>query len=481
MGFQNNKNFNYLLLGLNTLFLIYYVMLAVYSRPHYDDLHFLWKMREMSISEYVSDMYFSRSGRFVAYALYGVGFSPINYIQIYWIFPVFFWLIGVLLSVFGVLKLTNQQFTFGRINAVVLIYNVFILTNIDFAVFNWLCALSYYILAPAMLTLLALLVSEKSNFKIISAIILLAVFLGGGQEAFTPIVLACVFAIVLYKLYKNNFNLPITLRSVVVQKSVLSILIMSAMLLIVVLAPGNYKRLAMDEFSRPESLAEYLIGFAKAISMFFYYLVYYVPYYVILALVVLRSFYVNTEFKLLKGKRYLTITVFVYLSYVILSVFPSVYLWGGFGIQRNYTHLVYVSILFFILCLLWIFANYQKQYKRLFGIFANVGVIALSVIMIFNIYYDTQSASQYAKAVDQRVASAKKENELQITENLKVKELPVPYTLDPKYILFELIGKKSNPQPVLYYISDADTMVNEYASHFRRYYQLNFDIILENE
>ena len=253
------------------------------------------------------------------------------------------------------------------------------------------------------------------------------------------------------------------------------------MLLIVVLAPGNYKRLSMDEFSRPENLAEYLTGFAKAISMFFYYLVYYVPYYVILALVVLRSFYVNTEFKLLKGKRYLTITVFVYLSYVILSVFPSVYLWGGFGIQRNYTHLVYVSILFFIFCLLWIFANYHKQYKRLFGIFANVGVIALSVIMIFNIYYDTQSASQYAKAVDQRVASAKKQNELQITENLKVKELPVPYTLDPKYILFELIGKKSNPQPVLYYISDADTMVNEYASHFRRYYQLNFDIILENE
>jgi len=64
---------------------------------------------------------------------------------------------------------------------------------------------------------------------------------------------------------------------------------------------------------------------------------------------------------------------------------------------------------------------------------------------------------------------------------LKVKELPVPYTLDPKYILFELIGKKSNPQPVLYYISDADSVVNEYASHFRRYYQLNFDIILDNE
>jgi len=70
---------NILLLLLNLLFFTYYVLLAFYSRPHYDDLHFLWKLKQMSIGEYVSDMYFSRSGRFVGYFLNGLVFKTILY------------------------------------------------------------------------------------------------------------------------------------------------------------------------------------------------------------------------------------------------------------------------------------------------------------------------------------------------------------------------------------------------------------------
>ena len=50
-----------LLLATNIAFLVYFVVLAIYARPHYDDLHFMWKMQEMSIFDYVKDMYFSRS------------------------------------------------------------------------------------------------------------------------------------------------------------------------------------------------------------------------------------------------------------------------------------------------------------------------------------------------------------------------------------------------------------------------------------
>ena len=43
------------LVVLNVLFLIYWSILAYYSRLHYDDLHFLWKMREMSVFDYVKE------------------------------------------------------------------------------------------------------------------------------------------------------------------------------------------------------------------------------------------------------------------------------------------------------------------------------------------------------------------------------------------------------------------------------------------
>ena len=59
------------LILLNTLFLIYWSILAYHSQLHYDDLHFLWKMREMSVFEYVKEMYYTRSGRFViSFGLY---------------------------------------------------------------------------------------------------------------------------------------------------------------------------------------------------------------------------------------------------------------------------------------------------------------------------------------------------------------------------------------------------------------------------
>lgn len=59
----------WMLVATNIAFLVYYIALAFYSRPHYDDLHFMWKLQKMSIFDYIKDMYFSRSGRFGAYFL----------------------------------------------------------------------------------------------------------------------------------------------------------------------------------------------------------------------------------------------------------------------------------------------------------------------------------------------------------------------------------------------------------------------------
>ena len=141
---SKNQTLILLLASINLMFIVYYVILAIYSRPHYDDLHFLWKMREMSIYDYVMDMYYSRSGRFVAYAINGLVFKTINTVGAHWFFPIVFWCIGVGLSIYSVCKLSKIKFSFIVANLVALFYNIFVLTNIDFAVFNWLCALSYF-------------------------------------------------------------------------------------------------------------------------------------------------------------------------------------------------------------------------------------------------------------------------------------------------------------------------------------------------
>ena len=79
------------LIVLNALFIVYWCILTYYSPLHYDDLHFLWKVREMSIFEYVKDMYFTRSGRFVGYAVNGVKSIVTNALGFHQLWAIFYY------------------------------------------------------------------------------------------------------------------------------------------------------------------------------------------------------------------------------------------------------------------------------------------------------------------------------------------------------------------------------------------------------
>ena len=80
---------------LNVLFLAYWGALAYYSQLHYDDLHFLWKMREMSVLEYVKEMYFTRSGRFVGYAINGVVSNITDALGFHQLWAMFYYVLGL--------------------------------------------------------------------------------------------------------------------------------------------------------------------------------------------------------------------------------------------------------------------------------------------------------------------------------------------------------------------------------------------------
>ena len=92
---------------------------------------------------------------------------------------------------------------------------------------------------------------------------------------------------------------------------------------------------------------------------------------------------------------------------------------------------------------------------------------------------DTRSAKTYANSVDNRIAMLKNFNKKGVKGRVEVESISVPYTIDAKYFLFELLRKKNNPRPVLYYISDTDFEPNEYAFHLQKVYGFNFFIQLK--
>jgi len=482
--FENlEKRTNVYLLFLNILFFTYYLILSFYSRTHYDDLHFLWMLKNMSVNDFVSDMYFNRSGRFAGYFLYGVIFKIIIYFNEYRFVPILFWFFGATICWYVTKSFLKSISSFLLFNAVALFYNLYVLTNIDFAVFNWLCAICFYMYAPFLILTLYLLNKKRIYWYQWFILILISIFLGGGQEAFTPVVLLVFVFNVFYYLKQFKYKLFDTIKDIRVQKIVAFGFIVLICFIIVVIGPGNYIRMQLSEFVKPTSLSGYISGFSNAISMFLYFVSFYLPYYIILGTVFLYiglclpkdSLKINLSYT-----KIISISILVYCIYFLLSAFPNVYLWSGFGIQRNYTHVVFFTILF-ICFQAFMYGHFKvKLVRRKLVLFIiNFGVAILCLIMIFNLYNDTISAHKYAQSFDNRIVLLEKLNKEGATDIVSVDPISVPYTIDTKFFFYMLIGKKNNLKPLLYYISDTDKEPNEYAYHLQKVFGFNFLIKLK--
>lgn len=463
---------------LNALFLVYWSILAYYSQLHYDDLHFLWKMREMSVFDYVKDMYFSRSGRFVGYAINGVMFAITDALGFHQLWAIFHYALGL-----GIcwLLLKDVKLSISRIAlflGMCFVYNLYILTNIDFPVFFWVCAMSYYWALPMACLLLKYLNMDKLEWWQWLLLVAMAVVIGGGSEAFSPMVLLLMFVCGMYWWSSKGWNVKETWAVPQVRRIVWIAVLILVLFAIVVVAPGNYVRMnESTDFVHPEGLFGWFAAMLKALGVFFYFMAFYIPYY---SIAFALAYFVGTKADVTlttsKGKLVIGLAI-AFMAYLIISSLPNVYLYGGFGIQRSYTQDVFAMILA-VLGIGFVLGVGRKPEKS--GWCAVGGMLALTVIMCFNIVNDTPSARAYGKAVDERIERLSLLRDRGQKATITVPPLPMPYTEDPKHLVFHILGKDT-PQPMLYYISEADTIPNEYEYHMKRVLNLDFDFVLASD
>lgn len=466
------------LIVVNTLFLVYWGILAYYSQLHYDDLHFLWKMREMSVFDYVKEMYYSRSGRLVGYTINGVVSVVTDKVGFHQLWALFYYALGL-----GIcwLVVKDERLPVTRIAlflGICFVYNLYILTNIDFPVFFWLCAMPYYLLLPMACLLLKYLNMEKLNGWQWMILMITAVLIGGGNEAFTPIVLLLMFVSGMYWWSSQGWKVKNTWSLPQVRRIVWTAILMLVLFAIVVAAPGNYARMSdTTQFIHPNGFFGWIMAIGDAVVMFFYFMAFYVPYYLIVfALAYYFGGKMNVELPKSKTKIVAGLLL-VFIVYLVISSLPNVYLYGGFGIQRSYTHVVFAMMLT-VLTIGFILGVGRKNIIS--GRCAVAGMAVLAFVMCLNIIKDTPKARAYGKAVDERIdyLCALRDNGQK--EMVEVPPLPIPYTEDPKHFMLHLIGKES-PRSVLYYISEADTVPNEYEYHMKRVLDLDFDFVLASD
>lgn len=474
-----------LLLATNIAFLVYFVVLAVYARPHYDDLHFMWKMQEMSIFDYVKDMYFSRSGRFGGYLLNGVVFSIINAVGVSWFFPLLFIALGILICCYVATKALPKANAFWVCNGVMLFYFVYLLTNIDFAVVYWLCAMGYYLKFPIAMLFFYLVNKMHCNIWERMLLILACFTIGAGNEAFSPLMLVFLFINGIYYLHSNHYNFRTTFADKRVRRLCIAAAMIVILMVIVIVAPGNYARMSdTTQFHSPTSIVEWIKGLVHAGATYHYLLFFYLPYYTVLMAL---SYLLGVKAKVnnwfgdaFDDKKYVIIKmIFLYVIYIFCTILPSVFLYGNFGIQRNYTHAVFITML--TLCTVGFLLGYWKaNVERVLKYVSVAGLLTLFSIMLINCRMDFSVVKAYAESVDNRITYCYDMQNKGTQSILEVEPLNEPITVDVKYMLFHTMGK-NNVKPMLYYISDTEETPNEYAYHMKRVYKWDFDIVLKQQ
>lgn len=475
---MSKKIFLSLLIVLNVLFLIYWSILSANYCLHFDDAHFMWKMKEYSLFEYVAEMYNSRGGNFVGYGLNWIIFSISNILGYYRFWPMFFYAVGIFFTFICAVWIFNGVKKCELLLGVVAFYNLYILTVPDYAVFTWLCAMSYFLFAPSICLYLRIVNMKRLNVFNWTILCLLTLFLSGSNISITPMMWLMLLGNTLYISWKKEKRLKITFNEIITKRILLLCLISIVVYVIMFIAPGNFNRLETgDDMCHPDSLEDFGFAWMKCIFMFFYMSSFYSPYHALIfvfGLILGYKFDIEAKYNI----RHVIVAIIAFLIYIGIAVIPLAYLSNGFGIQRNYTHIMFFYLLtIFIIGL--ILSQTIKQSDKHYVIGCVISLF-LIVIMSINLLTDTPKVVAYSEAHKEResmLLKLKGENNKNIVE---VEKFPSTATMDSKFFVQSLVSKPKTMQHV-YYESDTGTEPNEYESHIKKLLSLDFDFVLKDE
>lgn len=472
-----SKFFLLTLCVLNILFLVYWILLSSNYCLHFDDAHFMWKLRDYSMFDYVKEMYMTNGGNFVGYGINAILFTLSNYIGAYRFWSIIFYFLGIFIVYVSAKDIKLNIHRIDMLIGIVTLYNIYVLTSVDYAVFTWICAMGYYLYAPAICLFLKYVNASTLKWRQYFVLVILALFIAGNSVSISTVFFVTLLFNGLYWWHSKAWNVLQTWEIPQVRRIVYLTIFMLVVFVVVLVAPGNYLRLeSAFDVEQPSNLFEFVIACGKCVSMFLYMMAFYLPYH---ALVLLLGYVVGTKspYTLTISHSRATLIVFCsYLLYILISVIPLAYLSNGFAIQRNYIQISF----FYLVCIFlvgYILGNGKLKNNLRVQLLSIACVIFMTAIVFLNIRQDIPVARKYRNAYEEREVYLKHLQEFGNKETVYVNPLPSVATPDAKYNILKFFGKSTNMQAI-YYFSDTGYEPNEYESHMRRLLQLDFDFIL---
>ena len=464
-----NKAVWALILIADFLFLAYFSVLSVNARPHFDDLAFLTMLKDMSIPEYIHSYYVNESGAFIGYFVNGLLFSAINLFGHAKILPILWILLGVVICCCAVRVYSGSFIWREQLPIVVLLYSIYIFANLDAAISFWFCGMSYCLKGPLALLLLSF-ISRRSLCKTDVLVVgLLAFWIGGENAAFSCVMLATLGIYALTILGSYKWKLSSAFEDTRGKKVLLALSAMLVSFAVVVVAPGNYVRLGSPEFEtmqRPASIFEWLIICVKCMATYCYFLAFNIHWYAIAGGT--AWFWGKSAKKRISlSRRVIYCLAGFWLVELVLFSMPQSFLFGGFGYQRVWTPMCFVTMVC-VAVSFYILGNTSAKDINFSIPTCCAGLALLSAVLIWHIGTDSKAVTEYSQAYDARWAELSSVPSEQ-TETIVLEKLKTPYTTDLKFDIYSLIGRQKNTRPELYYVPDSapDLHVGALRDYFK--------------
>ncbi len=460
---------------LNVLFLVYWFGISFNYRMHFDDVHFMADLQEVSIWEFVKMRYMDVGGNFGTYFENAIVAKIALCVGDYRLWPMVFYGMGIWMT-YAVAKyhIKNVQ-PVMLFMMVVTIYNIYVLTSIDLSVFTWLCAMAYYLFGPMLLLLISYLNRDKIEWWRWGVLGLIAFYIAGASVSFSPIALSVLFVNGMWLWCKHGWDVKATWADKRIQRIVYLAIVMMLLLIIVVVAPGNYVRMGNGEVTKPQTIAAFLEGIVKAMTKYGYFMVFYLPYHLLVLCIGIYAGMRSNMVMKMEKKKMIVILIGAFMGYLFLSVLPMSYLYSGFGIQRPYNHVCFVYALLF--AAIGYIIGIGNEETKVLNVCTSGLIVMMVAIMCVNICVDLPIARAYAKAHDERKVYLLQLQAEGNRETIFVEPYPSPAVPDAKYWVMQIFGRTAHKQ-LLYCVADASDTPNEYERHVRNYLDLDFDFVL---
>ena len=224
----------------------YLLMLGWYNTFLLDDYGFIAETDRSGVPGMVHDMYYYQQSRFSTFFVLGWILKIWGHASNLIGYTILLLILGYSVLYYALRNITDIRNKWLLAGCSILITNIAIMAYLELSTFYWVCCALYTLSTYAAIALITAIFYDRGKSWVRWTIVVLcSLYLCGGAENFTPLVIAVMGIALLYQMVKNH--MWEFWRTVEQKMMIVSVLILFAGFVVVLLGPGTSNRATEGE------------------------------------------------------------------------------------------------------------------------------------------------------------------------------------------------------------------------------------------